>query len=239
MAAIGCALPKVNSDAQPVDHTDFSDLLQWHVGPDGCVNYASLKNDSVRLNRYIAKLENHHPNPRWTINEQKAYWINAYNAFTLRLIVRNYPLSSIKELGGGIYRVNTPWDIEFIRIEGALYDLNDLEHRILRKEFNDPRIHFAINCASVSCPILLNEAYIAERLDAQLDSAAVRFINDPKRNKISASNAELSRIFLWFKGDFTSSATLESFISKYSTLPVTDETRIEYLDYNWALNVCP
>lgn len=239
MATLGCSLPKVNSSALPINHSDFSPILQKHVDVNGCVNYQSLQSDSSTLNKYLSRLENHHPNATWSENERKAYWINAYNAFTLQLIVRNYPVSSIKDLGGRLYKVNTPWDIRFIRIEGATYNLNNIEHDILRKEFNDPRIHFAINCASESCPVLLNEAYVADRLEAQLDSAAVRFINDPKRNSISATKAEISRIFLWFRGDFTESQSVKEFLSKYSQTPLTNSTEISYLPYNWLLNACP
>jgi hypothetical protein len=239
MVTVRCALPKVNSSALPVDHSDLSSILQKHVDADGCVNYLSLQSDSSTLNQYLAKLQQHHPNATWSENERKAYWINAYNAFTLQLIVRNFPVSSIKDLGGSIYKVNTAWDIRFITIESATYDLNNIEHDILRKEFNDPRIHFAINCASESCPVLLNEAYVADQLDAQLDSAAVRFINDPKRNAIGAASAEISRIFLWFRGDFTESQSIQEFISMYSRIPLTKSTKISHLPYDWSLNACP
>lgn len=238
MTAVGCKLPKVNSSASPVEHASFSAILRDHVDASGCVNYQSLQNDSVRLNHYLGLLENHHPNASWTENERKAYWINAYNAFTLRLIIRNYPVESIKDLGGSIYKVNTPWDIRFITIEGATYDLNNIEHDILREEFNDARIHFAINCASVSCPVLLNEAYEAQYLDAQLDSAAVRFINDPTRNSIASDLAEISKIFLWFRGDFTRDQPLHAFLSTYSKTPLTKETEIHHLSYDWSLNAC-
>ena len=239
MTALGCALPKVNSTALPIEHTSFSALLREHVDASGCVNYQGLQNDSTRLNTYLSLLETHHPNASWTENQRKAYWINAYNAFTLRLIIRNYPVNSIKDLGGRIYKVNTPWDIRFISIEGAAYDLNNIEHDILREEFNDPRIHFAINCASQSCPVLFNEAFSPDRLDAQLDSAAVRFINDPQRNRISEEKAEISRIFLWFKGDFTQTGSLRAYLSQFSRTPLTADTELDHLDYDWSLNVCP
>lgn len=232
----GCSLPKVNSNARPIVHQSLTTLLQKHVSSDGRVNYASLKADSNALNDYLGLLEHHHPNKGWTSNERKAYWINTYNAFTLRLIIRNYPVSSIKDLGGAVYKVNTPWDIRFITIEGYNYDLNNIEHDILRKEWSDARIHFAVNCASVSCPILANTAYEAATLDTQLDEAARRFINDPTRNRLSNDEAELSKIFRWFKGDFTRKGNLIDFINHYAENPLNASASINYLDYDWNLN---
>lgn len=232
----GCALPKVKSNAKPVSHALLSEVLNDYVSVDGHVDYAGLQQDSLRLNQYLELLETHHPNGSWTSNERKAYWINAYNAFTLRLIIRNYPVESIKELGGAIYKVNTPWDIRFIIIEGYDYDLNNIEHDILRKEWQDARIHFAVNCASVSCPILMNTAYEPSTLDEQLDHAARLFINDPERNKLSENRAELSKIFRWFSGDFTREGALIDFINRYAEDPVSANASITYLDYDWGLN---
>jgi hypothetical protein len=233
---IGCSLPKVNSKSQPIRHEALTSILQKHVNLDGRVNYAQLQQDSLALNSYLALLESHHPNGSWSSDEQKAYWINAYNAFTLRLIIRNYPVKSIKELGGAIYKVNTPWDIRFIYIEGYDYDLNNIEHDILRKQWNDPRIHFAINCASISCPILSNKAYEAKTLDEQLDDAARLFINDTDRNRIAPNEASLSKIFKWFNGDFTKEQSLIAFINRYSNLRIEDKATITFLDYDWGLN---
>lgn len=232
----GCSLPRVKSDAPPVTHEALSKLLRKHVSDAGQVDYLALQNDSLALNQYLEVLKRHHPNKGWTSDERKAYWINAYNAFTLQLVIRSYPVESIKDLGGSLYKINTPWDIRFIFIEGQDYDLNNIEHDILRKEWNDPRIHFAINCASVSCPILWNQAYEAPKLDEQLDAAARRFINDPERNRIGEGKAEISRIFKWFKGDFTQNEDLPAFINRYSAIPLNSSTEIEYMEYDWTLN---
>lgn len=232
----GCALPKVKSNAKPISHELLSEVLNDFVSEDGAVDYAGLQQDSLRLNRYLELLETHHPNSSWSSDERKAYWINAYNAFTLRLIIRNYPVESIKDLGGAIYKVNTPWDIRFIYIEGYDYDLNNIEHDILRKEWEDPRIHFAINCASISCPVMLNTAYEADQLEAQLDRAARLFINDTKRNKIEGDQVELSKIFRWFKGDFTREGNLIEFLNRYAETRIEDGASIRYLDYDWGLN---
>ena len=224
------------SSAPPITHEAWTALLDAHVSESGQVNYAGFVQDSVALNAYLDRLATHHPNDSWTSNQKKAYWINAYNAFTVQLIVRNYPVESIKELGGSIYKVNTPWDLRFIHIEGKTYDLNNIEHDILRKDWADPRIHFAINCASVSCPKLHHAAYEAGTLDKQLEEAARAFINDPSRNVLSADAAQVSRIFKWFNGDFTGDMTLVAFINRYANTPLTADAEFSYLEYDWGLN---
>lgn len=218
-------------------HTQWTALLKKYVDVEGHVNYKGFKADEKALDEYLTVLSANHPKPDWDKNDQLAFWINAYNAFTVKLIVKNYPVKSIKELGGGVYKVNTPWDIKFIVIGDQTYDLNNIEHGIIRKDFTEPRIHFAVNCASVSCPRLRNEAYVGSKLDAQLDDQARYFINNPVKNKISKETASLSKIFVWFKGDFTASGgTVVDFINKYSTTKITKKTKMESLDYDWNLN---
>lgn len=223
----------VNSVTSPVSHELWNTFLKKHVSAEGHVNYKAIIQNQSELDKYLTLLKNSHPDVKWTENERKAYWINAYNAFTVKLIIDNYPLKSIKEIGGAL---KSPWDISFIKIENHTYSLADIEHKILRKEFNDPRIHFAINCASVSCPKLLNEAYLSETLDQQLNRAAEGFINDSSRNKISAGSAEVSSIFNWFSEDFTKKGTLADYLNLYSKVKINTKTRVKYLDYNWNLN---
>ncbi len=194
-----CKVKDYQSDSRPVTHEMWDSLLQQHVSEDGKVNYQGFKRDSVRLNEYLNLLSKNHPSEQnWSREEQLAYWINAYNAFTVKLVVDNYPVQSIKDIKKGIAFVNSVWDIKFIQIEGRSYDLNNIEHGILRPKFKEPRIHFAINCASASCPKLLNRAYKADRLDKQLDEAAQAFLSDPFKNKIAADRIEISKIFSWF-----------------------------------------
>ncbi|MGV3586890.1 MAG: DUF547 domain-containing protein [Adhaeribacter sp.] len=221
-----------------VTHDAFSRLLKQHVGKNGDVNYKGFLKDSTQLNAYLKQLSTNPPQNSWSTNDQLAYWINAYNAYTIQLIIRNYPLKSIKDIGSliKIPFVNTPWDIKFIRIGKNTYDLNNIEHDILRKKFNEPRIHFAIVCASVSCPKLLNEAYVGARINQQLEAQAKDFINDPTRNKVTPAKAELSSIFSWFKGDFTKKGSLPDFINKYAEVKLRPNVKISYLDYNWNLN---
>ncbi len=227
---------KVSS--RPVSHERWDALLKKHVGADGLVNYRGFLSDSAELNTYLRSIESAHPNDEnWTRAEQMAYWINAYNAYTVQLVLRHYPVRSIKDIRRGIAFVNSVWDLKFIHIQGYTYDLNNIEHNILRAVFRDARIHAAINCASYSCPPLRNEAYTPERLDAQLDDAMRRFINDPLRNRVHSQGAQLSRIFRWFSDDFKRDAgSLRAYINRYAHAPLSPEAPIEYLRYDWTLN---
>jgi hypothetical protein len=236
---VSCTLSGNNfSDSKPVKHDLFTQLLAKHVDSDGMVNYKGVIADSLLLNRYLSILEGAHPNEKnWSKDERLAYWINAYNAFTLRLIIRNYPVKSIKDLGGSIYRVNTAWDIKFINIEGQTYHLNNIENTIIRKEFNEPRIHFALVCAAKSCPKLRNEAFTAEKLNAQLEDQAKHFFNSKLRNDISADAPKVSKLMDWYGGDFKVAApTIPAYINKYSKVKISEGTKLGYLDYDWSLN---
>ena len=237
-ASTNCSAIRRVSDTGAITHERWDQLLKKHVKKDGFVDYKGFIGDSIELNRYLAQLSAVHPDDKsWARNEQMAYWINAYNAFTVKLIVQNYPVNSIKDIKKGIAFVNSVWDIKFIKIKGYTYDLNNIEHNILRPVFKDARVHAAINCASYSCPQLRNEAYTAEKLEGQLTDGMKKFLADPLRNKITPGKAEISSIFKWFKGDFDrDGGTLIGFINKYSEQKISDKTEPTYLDYNWQLN---
>jgi hypothetical protein len=220
-------------------HDAWDKLLKKYVTAEGKVDYKGFIKDTVALNAYLKTLSDNPPDSgSWTANEQKAYWINAYNAFTVKLITKYYPVKSIKDIGSKVQVpfVNTPWDIKFIVIGKEKMDLNNIEHQKLRKKFNDPRIHFAIVCASISCPKLLNEAYRADKLDAQLDQEAKAFLSDTTRNKISTDAPQLSKLFDWYKMDFTKKGSLIDFLNKYTAVKINANAKITYLDYNWNLN---
>jgi hypothetical protein len=222
---------------EPVSHDIWDGLLKKHVKSNGFVDYKGFIKDKATLQKYLDQLSSAHPQDSWSREEKMAYWINAYNAYTVKLIVDNYPVKSIKDIKNGIPFVNTVWDIKFIKIQGEEYDLNNIEHGILRKDFEDARIHAAVNCASVSCPVLRDEAFVANKLDAQLDDAMKKFVNDGERNKISASNPKLSSIFKWFSGDFKDDAgSVRKFVNKYAQTKINESADIEYLDYDWNLN---
>lgn len=223
---------------KPVDHTIWDGLLQRHVKADGFVDYKGFIRDSAELNRYLDLLSSADPeSTSWSREEKMAFWINAYNAYTVKLIVDNYPVASIKDIKRGIAFVNSVWDIKFIRINGKPYDLNKIEHGILRPKFKDARIHAAINCASWSCPRLQPTAFVAEKLDAQLTHAMREFMNDPVRNKISSKKAEISAIFKWFAGDFVRDAgSVRAYINRYVKEKLSRDGKLSYLTYDWRLN---
>ena len=220
-----------------LDHSLWDELTKAHVNENGYPNYKGFIQDSSKFNTYLNQLTSNHPKESWSSNERKAFWINAYNAFTVKLIVDNYPVETIKDLGGRIYRVNTPWDIKFIQIKDKTYHLNDLEHNILRKEWSDPRIHAAVNCASISCPKLMKGAYLAEQLDEQLDRQMKAFIHDTTKNIIGEKEVKLSKLFKWFSGDFkVEHSSVIDYINSYSDVKIKKSARVEYSDYDWGLN---
>lgn len=231
-----------DTDAEPVDHSAWDALLKQHVSPEGHVDYEGFRADSLALRGYLDQLRQHPPNKqKWARAERMAYWINAYNAFTIDIVARNYPVESIRDIGPKVTVpfVNTVWDIKFIEISGMPLDLNNIEHRMLRKQFDDPRIHFAIVCASASCPILLNEAYVGERLSTQLDRQARAFLADEFRNEVSPTRLRLSKIFSWYKGDFTKEGDLISYLQPFTDITIARDAEIDFKDYDWRLNKKP
>jgi hypothetical protein len=210
------------------NHEAFNALLVANVSETGIVNYKGFVENKKLLEDYIALLGESLPTETWTIEDKLAYWMNAYNAMTIDLIIRSYPINSIKDL-------KKPWDQRLWKLGEKWYNLNEIEHQILRK-MNDPRIHFGINCASFSCPPLLNTAFNASEVDAQLDKVAIRFINDPRRNSISKMNIEISEIFSWFAKDFKKDSSLSEFLNKYSKVQIHPKARKKFKKYDWSLN---
>ncbi|WP_461054231.1 DUF547 domain-containing protein [Spirosoma arcticum] len=225
--------------AEPVSHAIFDQLAKKHVDGKGLVNYKGFKSDEKQLKTYLDLLAKNPPTDKWTQDEQIAYWINAYNANTIQLILNYYPVKSIKDIGSSIKIpfVNTPWDIKFIKVGGDSYDLNRIEHGTLRKKFNDKRIHFALVCAARSCPKLRNEAYTPAKLAAQLDDQGSDFLNNPAKNAITPQKASLSKYFDWYKGDWKEdNKSVEYWVNKYAKAKINKDTQISFLDYNWSLN---
>lgn len=219
------------------NHQIWTQLLTKHLSESGKVDYKGFIRDSQLLNQYLISLANNPPQSAWDAERAKAYWINAYNAFTVQLIIRHYPVKSIKEIGGRIPLVNSPWDIKFIRIGNELMDLNHIEHSILRKKFSDPRLHMALVCASRSCPALHREAFEPTRLNQQLDFVTKKFLSDPFRNELGPQKkASISMIFKWYAGDFGGTRGVRNFISKYGPAQNTVIRNFTYKDYDWSLN---
>ncbi|MEM0938171.1 MAG: DUF547 domain-containing protein [Bacteroidota bacterium] len=226
--------------AQPgVSHTTFDDLLQKYVDDKGLIDYEGLKADRSKLKMYLSLLESNPPQKNWTESEKLAYWINAYNAYTLELILSYHPVKSIKDIGSTIKIpfVSTAWDIKFINIGDETYDLNNIEHGIIRKEFDEPRIHFALVCAAISCPKLRKEAYLPETLDEQLELAAKEFLSNPQKNEFkNAKSAKLSKLFNWYKGDFENNSSLIEYINEYAPIKLAQDAKIRWHEYDWSLN---
>ncbi len=223
--------------SQPITHEIWDQLLQKYVSDSGVVNYRGFLQEKERFHAYLDSLSNHPPNEtHWTKDEKLAYWINAYNAFTVELILEHYPVESIKKIAGNIPMINSSWDLKFFKIGGVDFDLNTIEHDILRKQFHEPRIHFAINCASKSCPKLLNKAYSAEKIEQQLQNQAIYFVNNSKKNRIHQNEIAVSKIFDWFQSDFTKSGRLTDFLNQFSRTKIAKNAAIRYLNYDWHLN---
>lgn len=223
--------------SSPIQHITWDNLLKKYVDEEGFINYKGFQSERKALQNYLKLLSENPPNDEnWSKAKQLTYWINAYNAFTVELILMHYPVVSIRDIAGKIPLINSSWDVKFFKINGIPFDLNIIEHEILRKEFNEPRIHFAIVCASISCPRLLNEAYTSEKLNKQLELQTRFFINNPKKNILSENHIQLSGILDWYKSDFPKDLTMIEYINQYTDTNIQPDARIEFLEYDWNLN---
>ena len=233
LLACGVGFSLQAQDARPrPDHSAWDQLLQRHVRPDGMVDYRGFASDRARLEAYIQEMSTFIPDSTWARGRRLAFFINLYNALTVQLIVDNYPLKSIRHLA-------RPWGRELITLAGRAYSLDDIEHKVLRP-MGEPRIHFAINCASRSCPALQPHAYTEEGLEAQLEAATSAFVNNPAHNRITPRSASLSRLFSWYRSDFEEAAgSLTAFLNRYLDTPLEPDCRIRFLPYDWNLNQVP
>lgn len=216
------------------DHSKWTTLLQKYVTANGVVDYKGYKKDMELFDQYLIELREHAPQKDWTGAEKKAFYINAYNAYTIKFILAKYPLSSPKDAS---FSGKDIWNFRMVQIGPQQYSLQQVEDNILRK-MDDPRIHFAINCGAKSCPKLLNEAYESDKLNAQLEKVTKKFIQDSAQNQLSEKKVKISKIFEWYAEDFNKNGeTVITFLNKYSgDLTIKDDAKIEYLEYNWALN---
>jgi len=262
----GNIMAQAAQDLTPFDqnHTIFNKLLQENV-KDTKVKYQGFI-DSVEFVNYLESLNNISPDDfnTWTDSQKIAFWINAYNAFTIKAIIDHYPIQRSFTLVGIFYapknsilQIPGVWKKLQFQAVGQNVTLDHIEHGILRKEFNEPRIHAAINCASISCPDLRNEAYISDKIDKQLDDSSKNFVNsktkgvliDKNKNKI-----KVSKIFKWFGDDFFSNYHKQEFndksdkqngtlgfIYKYinddeKIFLLNSNYKLKYMSYDWSLN---
>lgn len=247
----------VTAHAQSFDHTAWDDLLKRHVvvvrgGVASQVRYDGMARDRAALTGYLsaAGRVSRATFDGWSKPDQLAFLINVYNAATVELILTGYPrIKSIKDLGGFI---QGPWSKPFITLLGKTVTLDDIEHGLIRGSgrYNDPRIHFAVNCASIGCPALARAAYRGATIDAQLDAAARGFLSDRSRNRADGNGVAVSSIFKWYRGDFEKgwrgARTLSAFFALYAdslglnpalaAKAKAGQLSISFLAYDWQLN---
>jgi hypothetical protein len=232
-------------------HRGWDALLEKHVvlidgGKGSQVRYAGMARDRPALKSYLDSVSNVKEKEfeTWSRPEQMAFLVNAYNAFTVEKILMRYPdIRSIWDFGK---LFGNPFKDPFFVLLGERRSLDWIEHQVLRKRYREPRIHFAVNCASVGCPMLREEAYAAPRLEAQLEEQARRFLSDRTRNRLRDGRLEVSRIFDWFKEDFE---PREKYFIPYASLLADDSSRqnlvregaapLRFLEYDWSLNDAP
>ena len=248
--ALLLALPVLLAPATPVqsacgavdpEHAAWTSILARRVA-DGRVDYAALqREDRGALDAYLASLSGTCADDyaRWTTPAKIAFWLNAYNAFTVQLILDNYPISSIRKIGFLPLAAFRERFIPMPGLKGGTISLDDIEHGTLRAAFEEPRIHFALVCASVSCPALRAQAYRGADLDAQLDDQARGFLGDPARNlfDVAAQTLFLSAIFDWFNDDFVAAAgSVPAYVAPFMAVAPGPDVKVEFLDYDWQLN---
>ncbi|MBD3748663.1 MAG: DUF547 domain-containing protein [Sphingobacteriales bacterium] len=216
-----------------VDHSTYNQLLKSYVSDKGMVNYAAFIKSKSKLEAYLTSLTKVNT-AKLTKNEQLAFWINAYNALTIDQILRNYPVKSILHIAGG-----KVWDQPLpYSFNGKTLTLNEMEKKVLLGgDLFDARIHFAVNCAAISCPRLSNTAFTAENVQSMLTKNTKAALANEAQNKISTNHASISMLFNWYKRDFEKAeGTVLNFINKYSDTKINSHTKIDYLEYNWNLN---
>ena len=236
---MGLAGPDLSVAADSVDNRLWAELLKDHV-QNGRVDYDGFKRDEAELDRYLAILSARDP-ADLSHQHQFAFYINAYNAFTVKLILTRYPgINSIKEIGSFF---SNPWSKKFIPLNGFKVSLDHIEHDILRNRFKDPRIHFAINCAARSCPPLSNTPYEGDTLETRLEEQTRQFINHVGKPFLKDNTLFVSRIFKWFEDDFSGNPL--GFIRQYADNSLKQalenasaggDIHLEYLPYDWTLN---
>ncbi len=229
--------------AADFDHRLFDEVLKAHVR-SALVDYPALKTDE-RLPRYLAQLAAADPTTLTTRNEQLAFWINAYNAYTLKLVADHYPVAGIREIK--LPGAATPWAAPIAIVGGKPLTLDYIEHEILRKQLHEPRIHFAIVCAALSCPQLRGEAYVADRLDEQLENQGRWFFSWRNQFDVGSKSAGISMILKWFAEDFGGNKeAILRFVAPYTIESVRRSIesaptlwKVTYLKYDWSLNAQP
>lgn len=224
---------EIPSQKGQLDHSQWNSLLSKYVNETGFVDYDSFKKEQTELKEYLRYLNENSPQKSWSINEQFAYYINLYNAATVDLILMNDMPESIKDIDGPLGQV---WLKKYIKVNDKEYSLAAIEKNVLQK-MGDARIHFAINCASYSCPKLQNKAFTAANVNALMDQSAREFINSDKNDLNNPNDPKLSSIFKFYTEDFTQNGmTLAQYINQYADTKIAEKDRYDYIEYDWSLN---
>ncbi len=230
--AFGLIANMTFASEQP-DYTIWDRFLKDYVSSSGKVKYKSIKPRIDSLDAFLKELIDHPPASDWSKKAKKAYYINAYNAYCMKFVLTKYPVSSVNDIS---FSGKEIWDFRMAKLGTKNYSLRQIENDILRK-MGDSRIHFAINCASYSCPKLMNSAYTEANVSSKMTKMAKAFINDPTKNQISEKKIKISKIFKWYRDDFVKDdRTLIQYLNKYSKVTISPNAKVEYLEYNWALN---
>ncbi|ENM5925114.1 DUF547 domain-containing protein [Vibrio mimicus] len=228
--------PSNNSNTTSISHQAWQSILDRYltqVGDNALFRYAEItKEDKTLLNDYLAQLSKLDPR-EFNRQEQYAYWVNLYNALTVKLILDNYPVASITKLGG-LFSFG-PWDEKVFAVAGQAITLNDIEHRILRPLWNEPRTHYAVNCASLGCPNLQSQAFTAQNTEQLLSNAAHTFINSSKAATFKKDTLILSSIYDWFAVDFGNQDALFAHLAQYRPELSSYSGKVDY-QYDWKLN---
>lgn len=214
-----------------LSHASWDQLLQQHVDAAGDVDYSGLKSEKTKLSAYLDHLKSHPPQAAWSDNKAMAYWINLYNAFTIKAIVDAYPINSILDLDNGAI-----WTTRTIEIGGTSYTLDQIEKDNLLAAFNEPKVHFAVNCAAASCPPLLNKAWTADNIQQYYDQMTRDFINNPAYNTLGANAVEVSKIFDWYATDFGGASNVPTYLQSYTTTTINPNATVTFKNYDWSLN---
>lgn len=225
-------------DTQFQEYDKLLSLVVTENNSSSVVDYSLLKQNNELLKKIVSSFESLDENTYKAMNENQklAFLINAYNVYTLKLITDNYPIKSIKDAGS---LFSSPWKKKIFKLFSTNVSLDMIEHEMIRKNFQEPRIHFAVNCASIGCPALSAEAFKATKIEQQLSKAATKFLSDQARNRFdSVSNTfYVSPIFKWYREDFEkSSGSLENFLKSYFPNYKDQKAEIEFNDYDWNLN---
>ncbi|WP_299622204.1 DUF547 domain-containing protein [uncultured Tenacibaculum sp.] len=236
---------------------NYNSVLKENVDTNGRINYKNIAENPSNLNIYLDYLSKTSPSDDWSLNKKKAFWLNAYNAYTIKIIIDNYPPKKKLDItekqnsnnsmsfvitnttGNSITYIKKngkdAWNYRFAEVGDKVYTLNEIEHGIIRKHFNDGRIHFGLNAASYSGPKFMNFTFTEQNIEKTLEKLTQSFINDISKNKISNTEIEISKVFEWYPEDFNMGDII-TFINQYSEVKILPNTKVKYMNYNWKLN---